>query len=394
MARPAILYRVLPAGTLSRDLKLLGVSNFLGAFGDGLFVYTLPIYLRGLEATPADVGLLFSVLTLSSALTIIPGGFLADRFDRKKVMILGWLIWVPVPLMFSVATFWSQLLPVMCLYGFFIAGPAGSAYVATSACKERITLTFTTMSAAWSLGYIFSPALGGYISARVGAHWTFLLAFIFYALATSVLFFIQSQRPKKPNQASPDSALTSFRFFVPKRIILLSVYFAMAIFFMSLMRPFVVQFLQDAFRRNDFEVGVLGSVTFFGWAVLSMVLGKIGDKWTRATAVATALALSSFSLVVLISLNNFLLLSVASFLGGASYPLWSLMGAAVGSIAPEASRGRWISVAQTMTTLAAFIAPYLGGILYETSWYLPFYLVIAASALLSFVAFSKPLKET
>ena len=121
--------------------------HFIGAFGDGLFIYTLPIYLRGLEASPANVGMLYSILSLSSALTIIPGGFLADRFDRKKIMILGWAIWVPIPLMFSVATNWSQLLPVMSLYGFLVAGPSISAYIFTSANKERITVTFAAFSA-------------------------------------------------------------------------------------------------------------------------------------------------------------------------------------------------------------------------------------------------------
>lgn len=80
-------------------------------------------------------------------------------------------------------------------------------------------------------------------------------------------------------------------------------------------------------------------------------------------------------------------LVIASFLGGASYPLWSLMGAAIGSIAPEASKGRWISVSQTLTTLTAFLAPYLGGMLLEYSPYRPFTVAIVAALLLSFAAF-------
>jgi ACDE family multidrug resistance protein len=392
MSRPALLSRIIPAGTLNRNLRLLCISNFFGAFGDGLFVYTLPIYLRGLEASPADVGLLYSILSLSSALTIIPGGFLADRFDRKKIMILGWAIWVPVPLMFSLATHWSQLPSVMSVYGFFIAGPAISAYVATSANKERITVTFTAISASWSLGYIFSPALGGYISTHVGTSSVFFLAFALYALATVTLFFVQSQNPKKLNDEK-SSASTSSRSFDPRKIILLSIYFATAIFLLSITRPLIVQFLKDVFIIDSFQIGVLGSVTFSGWAVISIVLGKIGDKWTKATAVATALVLGSISLIVLISFNNFPVLVLASFIDGGSYPLWSLMGAAVGSIAPEMSRGRWISVSQTITTLTAFIAPYLGGILYEASPYTPFYVVIVATLLLSLVAFTKPLKE-
>ncbi len=391
MSRPEILSRILPSGTLNRDLRLLCISNFFGAFGDGLFVYTLPIFLRGLDASPANVGLLYSILALSSALTIVPGGFLADRFDRKKIMILGWAIWVPVPLMFSVATHWSQLLPVMSLYGFLLAGPAISAYIVTYAHKERITMTFTAVSASWSLGYIFSPALGGYIDSQIGATWVFFLAFALYSLATATLFFLMSQNPRKLNEKSSTSQvpLNSSSW----KIVKISIYFATAIFLLNITRPLVVQFLKDVFIMDSFHVGILGSVTFSGWAVISMGLGKIGDKWTKAAAVATALILASVSLIVIVSFNNFPVLVFASFIHGGSYPLWSLMGAAVGSIAPESSRGRWISVSQAMTTFAVFIAPYIGGILYESSPFAPFYLVTVAALLLSLVAFTKPFKD-
>jgi fucose permease len=220
----------------------------------------------------------------------------------------------------------------------------------------------------------------------------FFLAFVLYAFATATLFLIQSQHPKKLN-ANSDTSIVSHPF-ESRKIILLSIYFATAIFVLSLTRPLVVQFLQDVFTIDSFRVGVLGSVTFSGWAIISMGLGKIGDKRSKATAVATALVISSISLIILISFSNFPVLVFASFLNGASYPLWSLMGAAVGSIAPETSRGRWISFSQTMTTLTAFIAPYLGGILYEASPYMPFQVVIVATLLLSLVAFTKPLKET
>lgn len=75
---------IFPFEAFNRDLKLLFVSNFVGAVGDGLYVYLFPLYLRDLQASSAEVGLLFSILTISTALTIIPGGFLADHFDRKK----------------------------------------------------------------------------------------------------------------------------------------------------------------------------------------------------------------------------------------------------------------------------------------------------------------------
>jgi len=383
--------RVLPFGTLNRDLKLIFASNFIGAFGDGLYVYQLPLYIRGLKASSADVGFLFSIFTLSTALTIIPGGFIADRFDRKKVMILGWIVWVPVPLMFSAATHWAQLIPVMSLYGFFLSGPATSAYVVTLARKDTVTITYTMLSASWWLGYILSPALGGYLSTFIGMQGVFFLSFIFYAAATSVLLFIQSQRVEKPQMSRTDISGSNSSH--EEKIILLSLFFATVFFFLGLVRPLVVQLFKDVYKLDSFYVGLLGSISFLGSALFSIRLGKVGDRLGKMVAAMIALLIGGVSFGLFICFNNFFALAFASFLNGASYMLWPLMGASVGSITPETSRGKWISVSQMSATLAASIAPYIGGVIYESSPYTPFYIIIGISPLLSLIALTKPLKE-
>lgn len=391
MIRSLIYSLAPPSGTLNRDLKLIFASNFIGAIGDGLYSFILPVYIRSLQASSADVGFLFSVFLLSTALTIIPGGFLADRYDRKKVMVLGWLLWVPVPLIFSTATHWIQLIPVMGLYGFFLSGPATGAYVVTAARRDRVTLTYTLMSASWWTGYIFSPGLGGYLSTTiVGMRGVFLLAFILYAAATIVLFFIHSQTAQRLPKEQTNSKTNSTH---ARKIITLSVFFAFVFFFVNLVRPLVVQFFQDVYRFDNSVIGALGSVAFLGSAVFSLLLGKTGDKLGKMIAVAIALLIGGLSFGLFICFSNPLTLGTASFLNGASYMLWSLMGASVGSLAPASSRGRWISLAQMSATLAATAAPYLGGVLYANSPVTPFYVVIAATPILSLVALAKPLKE-
>ena len=380
-----------PPGTLNRDLKLIFLSNFIGAIGDGLYSYILPIYIRGLGASSADVGFLFSIFILSTALTIIPGGILADRYDRRKVMVLGWLIWVPVPLAFSTATHWTQLAPVMALYGFFLSGPATSAYVMTSARRDRITLTYTLMGASWWSGYIFSPGLGGYLSTVAGMRTVFLLSFALYAAATLVLFFVRCQRAEKPSDTHKKHFnLDSVH---AKKIVWLSAFFAVVFFFLNLVRPSVVQFFQDVYALDSVAVGILGSAVFLGSAIFSILLGKAGDKLGKMVAVAVSLLIGGFSFGLFIGINNVFALGVGSFLNGASYMLWALMGASVGSIAPETSRGRWISLAQMSATLAATAAPYIGGVLYSWSPYVPFYTVIAASPLLALTALMGSLRE-
>ena len=387
----AVWSRILPSGTFSRDLKLIFASNFIGAVGDGLYVYLLPLYIRGMQATSADVGFLFSILTLSTALTIIPGGILADRFDRKKVIILGWAVWMPLPLMFSMATNWTQLIPIMSLYGFFLSGPATSAYVMTAAKKDKVTITYTTLGASWWFGYIFSPGLGGYLSTLIGMQGVFFLAFLLYAAATGTLFFIHRQRVEKSVmfKASRFNLKSSHA----RKIFSLSLFFATVFFFLSLVRPLVVQFFQDVYKFESAYIGLLGSIGFLGSAVFSISLGKIGDKRGKMVAAAIALLVSTLSVALFTSFRNFPVLASASFLYGASYMLWALMGACVGSFTPEASRGRWISLSQMMATGAASVAPFIGGVLYGWSPYMPFYILIGVSPLLALIALTKPFKE-
>jgi len=49
-------------GILNRDLRLLALSDFVGAFGDGLYLYFLSLYITALEVARAPV---LSVLALT-----------------------------------------------------------------------------------------------------------------------------------------------------------------------------------------------------------------------------------------------------------------------------------------------------------------------------------------
>ena len=96
---------------LNRDLKLIVLSNLMGAVGEGLYFYIWSLYILELKADPIYLGALISILYFISAITPIPGGFLADKYDRKKVVIFAWMMWATTPLLYSMATDWTQILP-------------------------------------------------------------------------------------------------------------------------------------------------------------------------------------------------------------------------------------------------------------------------------------------
>jgi DHA1 family tetracycline resistance protein-like MFS transporter len=365
-------------------------SNLAGSFGDGLYAFIMPYYMtESLKAGPVEVGILYATASIFAAVTLFAAGVLADKYDRKKVLILGWVAWMPAPLIFAFARDWIQMLPGMALWGVWFGPPTSTAYIVTTVDKRKLTLTFTAISSAWSLGYIFSPALGGYLARTTGMQLVFFLAFIFYVLASFLLFFIRSQVPAKRTQHAPENNSSALQLLKNRQLLVLSGFLGLTMFAILLFRPFIPAFLADVYGYKGFEIGVLGSFAFFGSAILSFALGRIGDRFKKSYALAAALALGGFSLVLLLLFGDFRVLLVTHVFVGASYLTWPLMNAIIGSCGPESARALWIAIPQTVGMLSSVLAPYLGGVLYEVSPYYPFIFGIAVTLFLALLALAK-----
>jgi len=350
----------------------------VGSFGDGLFAFLLPVYMRNvLRADPVQIGVLYALTALAAALTLLISGTLADRYDRKKIMIAGWLAWLPAPLIFAFARNWVDMIPGMVLWGFWLGQPAGSAYVVTSAERSRLTSTFSIMSAGWSLGYVFSPALGGFLAGSVGMKVVFYLAFVFYSSACFTLSFIKSQHATQGKDTLSEE-YSFAKLLRNRKLLSMSVFFAMLMFITMMFRNFVPTYLADVYRSSDFEIGVLGSVLFSSSAVLGILLGRLGDVKRKSYPLAISLVFSAVAMVLMLWSGNFGVLVFSFALNGGSYIIWYMISAVVGPSAPESCRARWIAIPQTLSLFASFAAPYIGGFLYAASPQYPFVCVIVA----------------
>jgi len=83
--------------TLPSDLKLIFLSLFLWTFGIGLYTYIWSLFLREIGADSTQVGTVYLLGFLAAALTMIPGGLLANKYDLKPIIIIGVDIWNDQP---------------------------------------------------------------------------------------------------------------------------------------------------------------------------------------------------------------------------------------------------------------------------------------------------------
>jgi MFS family permease len=280
----------------------------------------------------------------------------------------------------------------MILYGTFFDGPATSVYLAKSTRRDKLMFTYALWSASVSLGSIFSPSLGGFLASTIGMQAVFLIAFAFYFGSMCPLFFIKNQPPVEDvTPTMPSSENRSSK----TLLVLICCFFSVAMFSIFMLNPLIPQFEDEVYNQSFLNIGIFGAVTSAGSALFSIIIGKIGDKWTKMAAIASSLIITSFSFLLLILFNNFLFLCVASLLTGASAPILYFMVGIIASIAPKRFEGRWVSIAQMAVTIAGFVAPIVGGVLYEFSPSVPFYLLIVTAPCLAAVAlaFSKHLRS-
>jgi MFS family permease len=158
---------------------------------------------------------------------------------------------------------------------------------------------------------------------------------------------------------------------------------------MSIGRPFVQTFLSESVHMSEIQVGVFGSVYFAGITFIGIAMGHVGDKWRKSGVMTVCLLLYVISMVpILFATETSTLMFLAFSLGGSAI-LGQIVFSFVGTVAPKAKRGLWVSIPQTCSGIAAFIAPYLGGYLYTFSPSYAFLVSVSAVPFLAIYAFVK-----
>jgi MFS family permease len=398
-----------PYECLTRDVLLICLSNMVGAFGEGLYFWVFPLYIRSLQADYVQLGLVLSTLMGFAALVPLFGGFLADRFDRKKILILSWTPWVFAPLIYSFAGNWMQLIPGTFCWGLSMIGlPAATAYVITCVNdKTKLASVLTIVWSTYSVSYIFAPGIGGYLATFMGMRWVLRVSTVLSAVSTGVFFFLHSQHPRKIEASAERSESVgrseekrlwrkiTLALHAPeekriwRKILVWSAFLAFSSFFIGIGRPFVQTFLNESVKMTEVQIGLFGSINYAGITFIGIAMGRAGDKWRKSGAISVCLLLYFASIIPLLLIKEVTGLMFTAFLLGGSAVTAQLVYSFVGTIAPKAKRGLWVSIPQTLSLVASFAAPYLGGYLYTFSPVYVFTLSVSIMPALAVYAFVK-----
>ena len=155
-----------PRKTGSVALGIVFFTVFLDLVGFGIVLPLLPFYAGELGASPFQVGLIIASYSAMQFVFAPIWGALSDRYGRRSLLLVGLFGSAASYIVFGLARSLEVLLLSRVIAGIMGANiPVAQAYIADSTTAEKRARGMGLIGAAFGLGFIFGPAIGGGLSA-------------------------------------------------------------------------------------------------------------------------------------------------------------------------------------------------------------------------------------
>ncbi|PYS42968.1 MAG: hypothetical protein DMF71_08155, partial [Acidobacteria bacterium] len=285
-------------------LLVIFITVFIDLIGFGIVIPVLPYYASatGFGATPRQVGLLFASYSVMQLVFAPVLGRLSDKYGRRPVLLVSILGTCAGFLILGFATtLWMLFL------GRIIDGISGGnistaqAYIADVTTEENRAKGMGLIGAAFGLGFVFGPAIGGILS-RWGNNVPFLFAGSL-AFANAILLYFTLPETVTPNHPARISAasgrglkqlIDSLR--QPRLGFVLTIYFLSIVAF-SIMTASFSLFVMFRMGYDAWHNGwIFAFVGIVSATIQGGLIGKLVKRFGEAPLVNAGALLFSVSL--------------------------------------------------------------------------------------------------
>ncbi|MFN2532069.1 MAG: MFS transporter [Pyrinomonadaceae bacterium] len=357
-------------------LIVIFTTVFIDLVGFGIVIPVLPFYAEGtaFNATPRTVGLLFASYSIMQLIFSPVLGRLSDKYGRRPVLLssilgtgLGFLI-------LGFATTVSMLFAGRILDG--ITGgniSTAQAYIADITTTEDRAKGMGLIGAAFGLGFIFGPAIGGVLT-RWGIHVPFFFAAALCFANSVLLFFrlpetVTKDHPAR-NLASGGRGLAQLLTSIkqPRLGFVLTIYFLFIVAF-SIMTTSFSLYTMFRFGYDAQHTGYLFAyVGLIAVIIQGGLIGRLVKKFGELPLVITGALFFTLSLFAVPFVSPVAGGLAALLIGGGVFSMGnSLATPALTSLASKsvgpAEQGTVLGVTQSIASLARAVGPSLAAVL-------------------------------
>ncbi|MBD5634356.1 MAG: MFS transporter [Candidatus Eremiobacteraeota bacterium] len=294
----------------NRSFSLFYAGQAFSYVGDGLRLVAIPLLIYHLTGSALSVGVTYALELGPFAIFGLVGGSLADRLDRRTLMIACDFIRFSIMTLFAVG-YARGFLTVGFVYGGIVAiSIAAAIFLGAQATsipfligKERATQAVSALMAAEQTSQTILPPIGGAMFALVGPLPALALNALTYAISQGSLAAIDTLGPERPSGAPSFAQILrdagkGFDFMWSDPALRAISFMSLVLNFFGLMTGAVfIPFLKHDFGASDTVVGYALGIGAIGAVAGSYLAGRIPSSWPFGRVLLCAYAIDGLMFV-------------------------------------------------------------------------------------------------
>ena len=324
-----------------------------------------------------EVGLMHGTMSAGGIIGGLIGGWMADRYGRKILMLFGLL----VSGLFSTAIIFiktfDMLFVAAALVGLFgnISGPAHQAMMADILPDNKRASGFGIMRVVFNLTVAFGPLIGGLAADR-----SFNLLFIGDAITSAITFFVllkylpeskpanveKVNHERKQNFRGYSAVLRDRRYLLTLIMIMLS--FAVLMQMLSTLSVY----MRDVHGFPNKYYGYLLSVNATMVVLLQFWISRQTEKVPPLVAMAIGSIIAAVGYGMFGFVQGITLFAAAMFILTFAEMIIDPMSQTIAAqFAPQDQRGRYMATLGLSISISNLFTPYIAGLLidnYNPNW--------------------------
>jgi DHA1 family tetracycline resistance protein-like MFS transporter len=356
---------------LEGNIRIMAVQLLVSQFGFGMMYVVFQPYILSLGISITDLGVIQSVISLSTAAGLVFWGAVSDRVGRKPALLMS----NASRLVAMAVLIASGNTILLFAFAFFLgfsalwmqANPARSTLISESVGPGNRATAYSTLMAITQIVNMVAASAGGYI-AIVAGYYPIFYACIVGDVAGLILLLLYAKETHHPEAKGGRSSLTTTlrRYLIPERRILplYAIMLAMG-FGYNTGYGLINGALVETYSFNTLQLGIMSTAFSLVWGVSSIPIGKLADRVGRKPMLLTSCffaVATGLGFIISGSFEGFVLFNALSAFDPACWtPSWVSL---VSEKVPPSERSTALGKLDAYGRFAGIPAPYLAGVLY------------------------------
>jgi len=351
------------------------LTVFLDILGFGIIIPLLPFYASDFGANEFTVGILMASNAVGQFIFNPIWGRLSDKWGRRPIMIITVIGSCIAYLLFGLAQSIALLFISRILAG--ISGASigvAQSYISDTTDRENRSKVMGQLGAAFALGFVFGPALSGFLAKFSYSMPGYVAAGLSLINLIMVLLFLPESNSNRETEKNEKKSFNWSEFYLviknQEMLILMGIQF-FTMFSMSNLFATASLFLKAKFNFDPTQSAYV--FTYFGFCssiVQGLLVGKLVKKFGEKKLLSASLILISLGLGLMPFSLNLLTLIVSItivFLGNGI--LNPCITSLISQKANKEQMGVTMGASQSLGSLARIFGPLWGGYIFYVAGY-------------------------